>query len=170
MINLRGDRDYIIYELSYGVPISQKMRLIELINHLLDNINLFEIDELKGSLYDGEDDVMDLILPTFRRVFEKVFVKPPTLFSDIDGDIRLELFQLKFDIDIFNDYLINMLIDCKDLLIKFKNIDKTCETLSLIVDDYVSGLVKEVLDENDLQSEITKLKRDKTIKDILNGD
>lgn len=109
---------------------------------------LFDIQELKGSLYEGDDDVLDLVLPSIRRVYGKVFTEPPTLLKDK----RLELFQEYFDIDEFIDYMIDMMLKTKDCLKEFKNLDRTVDTLTLIVDNYVAGLVEKSKDvDNHIQ-------------------
>lgn len=139
-----------------------------------EKYHLFDRDDLKGSLYDGEDDVMDLILPSVRRVFGKVFINTPPLFnissgiSEISGlkkDIRLELFQLYYDVDEFIDEFIDQMIKNKNCLHNFKNIDKTSTTLEIIVDNYISGLLKRVLECNDVKTEIRDLKIKKMIND-----
>ena len=112
-----------------------------------------------------------LYLEAFSSViksFNKIFIDPPPLFKDptYDEGVRLEMFQLSFDIDEFNEYLVEMLIKTKNSLKYFENIDRAAETVSLIVDNYVAILVKRVLESYDIKGEIVKLKRDKKLKEL----
>lgn len=134
--------------------------------------HLFTGSEFQGSLYDGEDDILDLILPAVRRVFGKVFIDPPRIFvadtmlTKVKGykdDGRLELFRLHYDIDEFIDNLILHLTKSKDCLKTFDYIDKSSTTLELIVDNYISSLVKKVLDCQDIKIDIRDLKLKKMI-------
>jgi len=134
---------------------------------------IFDLDELKGSFYEGEDETLDLILPAVKRLFGKVFVDPPKIFvvdptvAQVKGykeDGRLELFRLYFDIDEFLDYLVLYLRKSKNTLEDFEYIDRSIETITLIVDNYVAKLVRKVLDSTDIKSEI----RDMKIKRMIN--
>lgn len=134
--------------------------------------HLFIGPEFQGSLYDGEDDVLDLILPAVRRVFGKVFIDPPRIFiadpilTKVKGykdDGRLELFRLHYDIDDFIDSLILHLTKSKDFLKTFDYIDKSSTTLEIVVDDYIASLVKKVLDSQDIKIDIRDLKLKKMI-------
>lgn len=134
--------------------------------------HLFEGSEFSGSLYEGEDDILDLILPSVRRVFGKVFVDPPKIFvpdrilTEVKGykdDGRLELFRLHYDVDDFIDYLINQLTVSKDCLISFEYIDKSITTLEIMVDNYIAKLVKMVLDSDDIKIDIRDLKIKKMV-------
>jgi hypothetical protein len=134
--------------------------------------SLFNKPEFSGSLYEGEDDILDLILPAIRRVFGKVFISPPKIFvvdlsiSSIKGykeDGRLELFRLHYDIDEFIEYLLTHLTLSKDCLKTFEYIDKSSTTLEIIVDNYIASLVKKVLDSDDIKIDIRDLKIKKMI-------
>ena len=161
-------RNYVVSSFSERIPIKYKMEFLEVINYVIDNTDIFDKEEFEGSFYEGEDETLDLILPAVVRAFNKVFVNPPQIFEDTtyDEGIRLEMFQLSFDVDDFNEYLVDMLLKSKDLLEDFENLDRTAETISLIVDNYVAGLIKNVLDSYDIKGEIVKLKRDKKLKDL----
>jgi hypothetical protein len=135
---------------------------------------LFDKEDFKGTIYNGEDELLDLILPSIRRVFAKVFIDPPKIFikdpivSEVPGykdDGRLELFRLHFDIDEFIDYFITQLILTKECLKDFTYIDRTSETLSLIVDNYIAKLVKSVLESEDIRIDIRDLKIKRMIND-----
>ena len=67
-----------------------------------------------------------------------------------------------------------MMIKCKQSLIHFENIDRTSETLTLIVDNYIAGLVKKVRDCDDIGTEIDRIKkelqRENSLKEILGND
>ena len=161
-------KDILISTFTDRTPPRYKMELLEIIHYVIDNTDVFRKKELEGSFYEGEDETLDLILPAVARTFNKIFIDPPQIFSDTtyDEGIRLEMFQLSFDIDDFNKYLVEMLIKTKDVLSDFKNIDRTAETISLIVDNYVAGLIKNVLDSYDIKGEIVRLKRDKKLKEL----
>ena len=68
------------------------------LNHFLDNrIDIFDNELLIGYLYEDEDKIEDLILPSIRRAWASVFIQPPSLFSfhsDDQYNRRGELFQL----------------------------------------------------------------------------
>jgi hypothetical protein len=135
---------------------------------LLNNIvnekyTLFDIEEFKGSLYDNDEtETLDLILPSIRRVWAKVYITPPSLLRDN----RLDLFQLYFDIDDFLNYLVDMLKKSKSSLIHFDKLDRTVETLTLIVDNYIAHLVEKTKECIDIEKEIAsiKLQRERDIK------
>ena len=71
-------------------------------------------------------------------------------------------------------YLIEMMLKCKESLIHFEHIDRTAETLTLIVDNYIAGLVKKVRDCDDIGTEIERIKkelqRENSLKEILGND
>lgn len=137
-----------------------------------DKYHLFTGSEFKGSLYEGEDETLDLILPAVRRVFGKVFIDPPRIFvpditlTKVKGykdDGRLELFRLHYDIDEFIDSLITHLTKSKDCLLNFDHIDKSITILEIIVDNYIASLVRKVLDSQDIKVDIRDLKLKKMI-------
>lgn len=142
-----------------------------------EKYHLFNREEFKGALYLDEDETLDLILPAVRRVFGKIFIDPPTLFKDsnygrvMTDDKRYKLFTMYFNADDFIDYLIDMFIKSKDCLEHFEHIDRTSETLTLIVDNYVAGLVQQVRDIDDHEQAIEGLlkqyKREETINQIF---
>ena len=154
---------------SDGSKIDGLEHLKGLLNYTIDNSDMFDVDVLKGSIYDGDDDILDLVLPSVARVYNKIFTKPPPLFiQNHDDGSRLKLFQLYFDIDGYLLYLIDMLEKSKDSLRCFDNLDRSAETVSLIVDNYISGLVVKVLDSYDINADIKMLERDRKIDDIIN--
>jgi len=147
---------------------------------ITEKYDLFDRDEFKGALYLDEDETLDLILPAVRRVFGKIFIDPPTLFKDysygrdLPENLRYKLFMMYFNSDEFIDYLIDMFIRSKDCLQHFEHIDRTSETLTLIVDNYVAGLVQRVRDVENHQEAIDnvvkQIKRDDTIGEIFNDE
>lgn len=153
-------REILIDALCNGITNVSDFR--DSVNYILDNkMSIFDIEEFKTSLYEDEDDYLDLILPTFRRVWGAVYTQPPPLFKN---DRRLELYRLNFDIDEFLDYLKESFIKTKGCLSYFENIDRTPKHLEIIVDNYISLLVKRVLDCNDYVEETRELKLKKIIK------
>lgn len=168
-------REKLIDALISGIPDDLLPAFNELINYVIDNkFSLFDSDELKEPFF-GDDDVpQDLILPSVRRVFAKIFIDPPSLFKGSTEGLRYQLFVLYFNIDEFIDYLKDMIIKCKDVLVQFEHIDRTAETLTLIVDNYVASLVKKVRSCDDVETEIknqkTIINRESSINEILNND
>ena len=82
--------------------------------------------------------------------------------------------MMYFNPDEFIDYLVDMFIISKDCLQHFEHIDRTSETLTLIVDNYVAGLVQRVRDVENHQEAIDgvmkQIKRDDTIGEIFNDE
>ena len=72
--------------------------------------------------------------------------------------------DIRYDIDDFLDYLVTHLISSKELLIQFEHIDRAITTLEIIVDNYTAGLVKKVLDSDDIKRDIRDLKLKKMIE------
>lgn len=130
--------------------------------------HLFKDEEFTGTLYEDEDEILDLILPTVRRVFGKVFVTPPRIFitdetilaqvNNYKSDGRLELFRLHYDIDEFIDYLLDVFPKTKRCLTEFENIDRSSTTLEIIVDNYIGKLVKIVTESEDIAQDTRDMK------------
>ena len=167
-------RNSIIDALTGGIREEFQEYFEMVMNYVIDEkINLFNKDEFKGSFYDDDDETLDFILPCVRRVFGKVFIDTPKIFtpdttvSSVKGykdDGRMELFQLNYNIDEFIDYLIDILPKSKGCLSQFENIDRSSKTLEIIVDNYIGGLIKKVLESNDIKQDIRDLK----IKNLIN--
>jgi hypothetical protein len=140
----------------------QRQRDLEsLLYYIVDEkLHIFDIDDLQGSFYYEDDETLDLILPTIARVWGKVFIDPPSILKDK----KLELFQLLFDIDDFLDYLLEIIPKVKTSLIEFDKLDRTAETLVLIVDNYIAGLLETTRNREDIQQEIRDLRISKTLK------
>jgi hypothetical protein len=131
---------------SLCVGLSDTEHFTKIINYVIDyKFNLFIIDDFKGSFYTDEDDTLDLILPSIRRLYGKMFVTPPNILTEQN----LKYFQLSFDIDDFLSYFIEMVSKSKNSLSMFENLDRTNETLTLIVDNYIAGLIKLVRENED---------------------
>lgn len=155
----KESREILIDTLCQGISNVSDFR--DALNYVIDRVHIFNIEEFKSQLYEDEDDYLDLILPTFRRVWGRVYTQPPPLFK---SDQRLELYRLNFDIDEFLDYLKISFIESKGCLNYFEHIDRTPKHLELIVDNYISLLVKRVLDCEDFVEESRMLKLKKLIK------
>jgi hypothetical protein len=131
----------------------------DIIIYVLDNkLDLFK--EFEGPFYEGEDDMLDLILPAITRLYGKYFVTPPTILKSD----RLELYQLSFDIYHFIDYFVDIIPKVKNSLSYMEYLDRTVETLSLVVDNYVAGQFKYAYDCKDIIEEIREVKLKKLIK------
>lgn len=150
----------VIDSLLQGVRNSWELK--ETLVYVIDNkLCLFEKSELfQGSLYEGEDEIIELILPSIRRLWSKVFINPPEILKNS----QLELFQLSFDIDHFIDYLLDILPKVKHSLYHFEKLDRTSETLTLIVDNYAADLFEKSRESKDVLQEIRDLKIKKMIK------
>jgi hypothetical protein len=161
--NVRSDKAYkevLLDTLCTGVTLSSSLR--DLLEYVIDHkLQLFDRYEFMGSLYTGDDDTIDLILPSIKRVWGKIYVDYPTIFSSKLN--RLELFQQMFNIDEFIDYLIDKFIKSKGLLLEFESLDRTSETLTLIVNNYIGTLVKRTLDSKDIKKDIRDFKINKII-------
>ena len=179
-LDIYKDVDYkktIIDTLCQGIVSQHIYSFKALLEYVIDKkYHLFDREEFKGSLYSDEDETLDLVLPAIRRVFGKVFIDPPTLFKETgyNNGHRYKLFTMFFNADEFIDYLIDMFIKSKDCLQHFEHIDRTTETLSLIVDNYVADLVQRVLNIEDHQEAIDGIlkqaKREESINEILNDE
>lgn len=174
---IHKDQNYknaIIDALTGGIP-DEFMEYYEMtLNYVInDKYKLFDKPEFEGSFYEGEDETLDLILPTIRRFFGKVFIDPPKIFQvhpevravkGYEPDGRLELFQLQYNIDEFIDYLVEYLTLSKDCLSKFHYIDRTSTTLEIIVDNYIGKMVKTVLESEDIKKDTRDLKIKNLVK------
>lgn len=162
ILDLKKDSDFrslLVDTLCQGIRLTSDFR--DILDYVIDEkLQLFEIDEFSGSFYPEDDDTLDLIFPAIRRVWGKVFVDPPQILKDK----KLELFQLLFDIDDFIDYLLDIIPKVKTSLIEFDKLDRTSETLILIVDNYITGLLEATRNREDIQQEIRDLRISKTLK------
>ena len=159
---IKSDEKYkslIIDSLCYGLDESLDLR--NLLNYVIEEkFNLFDIEEFQGTFYPDDDNTLDLVLPAVRRVWGKVFIYTPTLLKEK----KLELFKLLFDIDDFIDYFINIIPKVKTSLSEFDKLDRTVETLSLVVDNYIADLVEKTRNIKDIDVEIRDLRLRKTLK------
>lgn len=162
ILDLKKDSDFrslLVDTLCQGIRLTSDFR--DILDYVIDEkLQLFEIDEFSGSFYPEDDETLDLIFPAIRRVWGKVFVDPPQILKDK----KLELFQLLFDIDDFIDYLLDIIPKVKTSLIEFDKLDRTSETLILIVDNYIAGLLEATRNREDIQQEIRDLRISKTLK------
>jgi hypothetical protein len=162
ILDLKKDADFRILitdTLCQGIWLTSDFR--DVLDYVIDNkLQLFETDDFSGSFYPDDDDTLDLVFPAIRRVWGKIFVDPPQILKDK----KLELFQLLFDIDDFIDYLIEIMPKVKTSLIEFDKLDRTAETLVLIVDNYIAGLLEATRNRDDIQMEIRDLRISKTFK------
>jgi hypothetical protein len=152
-------REHIIDSFCIGVEKASDIR--SLFEYLFEKkIDRFNTEDFKGKMYKDDDDILDLILPAIKRVYGKVFIKPPTLLFGK----RLELFSLMFDIDEFIDYIVDIIPKSKNSLLIFEEVDRSSETISLIVDNYVSLLFRKSYYSDDIERNIRDYKLKKIIK------
>jgi hypothetical protein len=180
-LDLYKDEHYkkaIIDALCQGIDSEYLYSFKSLLEYVVtEKYHLFDREEFKGALYLEEDETLDLILPAVRRVFGKIFIDPPTLFKDssygraLPENFRYKLFMMYFNADEFIDYLIDMFYKSKDCLQHFEHIDRTSETLTLIVDNYVASLVQKVIDidnhEEAIDGILKQIKREESINQIF---
>jgi hypothetical protein len=176
-LNIHKDEHYklaLIDSLTGGIT-DEWLEYFEMtLNYVItEKYQIFDKPEFEGSLYEGDDETFDLILPAVRRVFGKVFVDPPKIFvvdpmiAKVKGykeDGRLELFRLHYDIDDFLNYLVTHLVPSKEILKSFEYIDRSITTLEILVDNYIAMLVKKVLDSTDIKKDIRDLKIKSLVK------
>ena len=162
ILDLKKDADFrsmLVDTLCQGIRLTSDFR--DIVDYVIDNkLHLFVTDEFSGTFYPEDDDTLDLIFPAIRRVWGKIFVDPPQILKEN----KLELFQLLFDIDDFVDYLIKIMPKVKTSLIEFDKLDRTAETLVLIVDNYIAGLLEATRNRDDIQMEIRDLRISKTLR------
>ena len=162
ILDLKKDADFrssLVDTLCQGIRLTSDFR--DVLDYVIDEkLHLFEIDDFSGSFYLEDDDTLDLIFPAIRRVWGKIFVDPPQILKEK----KLELFQLLFDIDDFINYLLDIIPKVKTSLIEFDKLDRTAETLILIVDNYIAGLLEVTRNREDIQQEIRDLRISKTLK------
>lgn len=143
--------------------VSKSSELRDVLDYVIEKkADMFAGDCFQGSLYDGEESTLDLILPSVRRAWMAFFINPPILF---DGK-RLEFFQLLFDIDEFLEYLANILPKVKRSLIHFDSLDRSVETITLATDNYVAAKVEMTTNTNNIESDIRDSKIEKALKNI----
>lgn len=154
-------REILIDVLCNGITNASDFR--DALEYVINNkIRLLNIPEFTKPLYEDEEDILELILPTFRRVWGRIYVQVPDIF--ISKKDKLELYQASFDVDEFIDYLKNTFLETKGCLSKFEYLDRTTEHLTIIVDNYIAMLIKNVSDSEDIKSDIRNLKIKKLMK------
>jgi hypothetical protein len=153
-------RDELTDALCNGIINSSDFR--DIIDYVLDHkLHLFDTDELFGTLYDGEDEILDMILPSIRRVYVKVYQEPPTILK---GE-KLRLYFLLFNIDEFLNYLLVIIQESRVSLKPFSHLDRTVETITLIVDNHIADLFDKAYNfEGDIHQEIRDLRLKKIMK------
>jgi hypothetical protein len=137
------------------------------INYIIDNKReIFKNDLIIGTFYENDDKIEDLILPSVKRAWSMIFINPPTLFTLNGRHNRIELLKLLWDIDEFIDYVLYILPKVKNCLDNFENLDRSSQTLELIVQNYINGLIDNCRNksEDQIKIEIRDLKIKKTLK------
>ena len=155
-----ADRQALIDALCAGV--SRNSDFADQLEIAIQELDRFEGKEFEGTLYEdeSEDDVLDLVLPAFRRAWGKTFATPPSLLKEE----RLELFQLLFSPQGFMEYLAETLPKSKGMLESMEYLDRGAETVSLIVDNYIAKNVKLSRESKDIKQEIRNLRIEKTLR------
>lgn len=110
------------------------------------------------------ENLLSFIIPALQNVFSRFYINPPSLFiadpvlTKGYKNIRLEIFELSFDSDEFLEVLAQKLRQNINILDDFKFLDHYSKIIEIIIDDYVSGKVKEVQKMKDLKSQLRYLK------------
>ncbi len=152
-------KEMILDSLCNGVIESSKFR--DLLEYVISyKLEIFNNTKFNTTIFEDEEEPIMLILPCIKRVYGKVFIDYPDIFTlpkhlekVTNSEFlfkrikdKLELFQLYFDIDEFIQYLLDIFPKVSGALSELKYLDRTNETLSLIVDNYVAMLIKKVND------------------------
>ena len=75
-------REIILDTLCQGIKNASDFR--DVLDYVLDKkIYLFEGFEFQGTLYDGDEEILDLIMPSIRRVWGKVYITPPSMLRAV---------------------------------------------------------------------------------------
>jgi len=153
-------RQIVIDSLCVGVPSSSEF--MDELEKAIDELFLFEGKDFEGKMYgdETEEDILDLVLPAFRRAWGKTFATPPTLLKAE----RLELFQLLFSAKGFMEYLAETLPTAKDMLLPMEELDRGAETVALIVDNYIAKNVRLARSSEDIKQEIRQLRIEKALR------
>jgi len=160
ILNDRNKRDVIVDDICFSVDFDKREEFRSVLNYVIDErLHIFNCYPFSQDAYGEEATYSDLVLPSIRRIWCLVYVKPPSL---IKGK-KLELFQLLFNIDDFIDYLYSIIPKNIGLLKDFDKLDRTIKTLELIVDQYVGGMVEKVKSA-DINEEIRDLRIKKLLK------
>jgi hypothetical protein len=164
LLNMRQDKsrkELVLDSLCHNVIKSSELR--DILEYVIEEkTKMFESEHFKGCLYEGEEYTLDLILPSVRRAWVAFFITPPILLKEK----RLEFFQLLFDIDEFLDYFVNIFPKVKDSLMHFESLDRSVETVTLVVDNYVASRIEVTISTKDIDSDIRDIKIKKTLKNI----
>jgi hypothetical protein len=140
-------------------PITSEFR--DTIEYVIDKkIILFK--DYDKPLYEGDDNLTSLILPSIKRVWGNTYINPPKLLIDD----RLELYKLMFNIDDYIDYFIDILQKGISIT-SLEYLDRSCEFVRLIVDNYVGRNFQKAYTTIDVKSEISSLKRELKINKII---
>lgn len=135
----------------------------DIIEYVLDyKFDMFK--EYDKPLYEGDDYTTSLILPSIRRVWANTFIEPPTLLKDK----KLELYKLLFNIDEFLLYT-KVMLNSDFSIEPFEHIDRSCEVLKMIVDNYIAMNFKIAynIPNDEVDSKIIELKRNKKINNLI---
>lgn len=113
-------------------------------------------------LYEGDDNLTALILPSVRRVWGNTYINPPQILKDD----RLELYKLMFNIDDYIDYFIDILEKGASIE-SLVYLDRSCEFVRLVVDNYIGRNFQMAYNSTDVKGEISALKRELKINKII---
>lgn len=119
---------------------------IDDINYIIDKKINKSTESYNYSMYEDDKKVIELILPTFRRVWSKVFINLPPYFeySHRRKEEVILLYQSIYNPDDFYDHFIKTIKETENCLQNFDNIDKSLAHVTLIVDDYIGTLIDKV--------------------------
>lgn len=142
------------------IGITNTSEFIDEVDYIINDLIPKYKSEIEGLLYDDGDKLINLILPSFRRVWSKIYIDTPTIFEMgfKHDENSLKLYQLLFNTDNFIEFLVDKLNSTRNCLDGFDNIDKGLTHLTIVVDDYLGYLLKRVDDCKDVKADIRKIK------------
>jgi hypothetical protein len=160
-------RKLIINDMCRGI--TNTSDFIDALDYVIDKMvgGFFNIHEFE-KMYD--EDVIPLIIPSFRRVWAKIYIDIPPIYKPPKEQglhpktiKKLELYQSLFNIDEFLIYLREMFLKSKNCLNEFEHLDRTNEHLTLVVDNYVAMLIQKTNETKDITQDIRDAKINKLL-------
>jgi hypothetical protein len=162
-------RDEYLEYFCFGIddPVEFRKALVYIVENKL---SMFDDDYFRTKIdEDSNDLIIDLILPSFRRLWGKVYVDLPDIlvnkvdvYTNVFSD-RIKLYQALFNIDDFLDYFKEMVLKTKKCLIDFIYLDQALEHVTLISNNYIAYLLKTTNESDDVLGDT----RDANLKKIL---
>lgn len=158
-----------------------QLKFEEDLNYFVDN-KLHKFNEkIFLQKKDSDDDyyIVDLVLPTFKYVWIRIYQDIPEIFRNMDNSLfqnymiyqkyeeinkrRMKLFQNFFNMDELSDELYSKYKNTQNVLDDFEFLDNGNEHFKLIADNYINKLIDKVFESINYKRDITKAKIKKII-------